>query len=524
VIRLIEAIGATGFLSIAVITLGFIYRKPLYQLVDRATALSLKRKDTEIIIRTDTEPNQKVSVPPQLNELPSQEQDITGSTEIVLKNPIDQTTKLDSDKDSDAEKDLLWDMVQSFRKGDQKTAQARYEIATKSAKDNEEKLKVEAIYHYYTYLLGNPNSMQELENLAKSQENKHEVYFWMALAYDSANQYSQAARYFELAANSAKSPESKISALVSATDSLYSNSETERAFSILEQEIAKQNNPVALSQLYRGLASLYEKGGSHFSRALALEKALEYTPNDRSILFDAAYAYSEAEQADLAILHYSDLIRLNPQHASAHNNLGVQYSKLKLPILSIASYKKSRDIGNTLAASNMAYQLIRVGFAEEAHNILEEAAKNPDVDENVAHARSHLVKTKSDEAEKIKETLTRARRVQIFYRAFAKAYFSKHQGLSIVGRWQFPGYGEVELSQENDSVRAAWEEGETKFKFYGDISNSALQGYFSKKEKYSYESTEKVKLYLNPDGKTMTMLKGQETSIVKRVDTATTTN
>lgn len=415
-------------------------------------------------------------------------------------------------------------MIDSLRQGNQTEAQAHYRTAIEAAKDDEEKLEIEVVYLYHLYIRGNTQKMQEFESLAKTKENKHTIYFWMALAYETTKQYGHSAHYYELAANAARSSDDKASSIVQAAEALYSNDEKEKAYLMLEKEVGNQSNPIALSKLYKGLASLYDKEKAHFNRALALEKALEYTPNDSSLLFDAAYAYSNAEESNLAVLHYKDLINLDPQSAYAFNNLGVEYSRLKLPISSIKSYKSSRDKGNTLAASNMAYKLLEAGFDEEANSILEDAAKKSDAHENVAHAKSRLVKDKAEEAENIKEILNIARKVQMFYRSFARAYFSKHQGILVAGKWQFPSYGEFELLQEGNSVNASREQGETKIKLSASISNSALQGYVNSKTGYYSESTEQIKLYLNPDGKTMTMLKGNDIDIVRKVDTPVTIN
>src|SRR3569833_1050462 len=158
--------------------------------------------------------------------------------------------------------------------------------------------------------------------------------------------------------------------------------------------------PSSISSLYQGIANIYKESQEYDLQAIALEKALEFTPNDITVRFNMAYAYSKVGREELSLLHYTYLLKYDPDNAGAQNNIAVQYGILGMNIKSIDFYKKSFSGNNTLAGSNLAYKLIDIGFAEEAEHYLEEAQKQEDVHTNVGTAIGKLFSLKNEEEEK----------------------------------------------------------------------------------------------------------------------------
>ncbi len=106
--------------------------------------------------------------------------------------------------------------------------------------------------------------------------------------------------------------------------------------------------------MYKFISDFYEKSNEKLHMALALEKAIEYQPNNGDYLFSAAYNYSESELEQMSLVHYSKKIQFEPDGSdSALNNLGVTLKSLDLKYKSVEYYRQAEQQGSTLSASNL---------------------------------------------------------------------------------------------------------------------------------------------------------------------------
>jgi tetratricopeptide (TPR) repeat protein len=80
------------------------------------------------------------------------------------------------------------------------------------------------------------------------------------------------------------------------------------------------------------------------------------------------------------------------------------YKNLGLEIKSIEQYKKAFEFKNSLAASNLAYQLIHLGFSKEAEEYLNKAEEFENPHENVFKAIS-AIKSKITEEKELEEKI-----------------------------------------------------------------------------------------------------------------------
>ena len=96
-----------------------------------------------------------------------------------------------------------------------------------------------------------------------------------------------------------------------------------------------------------------------------LERSVELAPSRIDKRFSLAYQHSQLGNNDVALFHY---LRIPSQDRSAvaWNNLGVAFDALNMPGKAVDAYRKSEDMSETLAMSNLGYKLLSAGFVTEA--------------------------------------------------------------------------------------------------------------------------------------------------------------
>jgi hypothetical protein len=153
------------------------------------------------------------------------------------------------------------------------------------------------------------------------------------------------------------------------------------------------------------LATLYaDTNGKPSYRSFALrELAANLRPNDTTILFDLAYAYSEAGAEKMALLTYERLVARDSKTGTGLNNMGVSAARLSLPFTSIEYYRKAEAQGEPLAMANLAWKFIEAGFASEASALIKKARREEAVHPNLDKAAGDLVSRAESEEESLKK-------------------------------------------------------------------------------------------------------------------------
>jgi tetratricopeptide (TPR) repeat protein len=182
-----------------------------------------------------------------------------------------------------------------------------------------------------------------------------------------------------------------------------------------------------------------------------LERLIEINPGNTDARFSLAYKYSEVGQDNLAAFHYS---RIPPaeRNASAWNNLGVSFERLGLPIKSVAAYKKSESLGETLAMSNLAIRLRDAGFSEEAKTTIHAALKVENHHKNVETTLSSISNALETEDKKEIETNEKSKLISEFYRQYGRSLV-KTTAVDFTGKWKSPNCT-LEFSVDGTSVIA----------------------------------------------------------------------
>jgi tetratricopeptide (TPR) repeat protein len=117
----------------------------------------------------------------------------------------------------------------------------------------------------------------------------------------------------------------------------------ESTFSRLQNKLNKEKGT---SQEYYELGSIYldkklfAQALGQFQKALKA-KDLEGEENTALIYNALGFAYAAQEQYDLAIRHYKEALRLQPQYVTALNNLGFVYERKNLTSQALEVYEEA---------------------------------------------------------------------------------------------------------------------------------------------------------------------------------------
>jgi hypothetical protein len=185
-----------------------------------------------------------------------------------------------------------------------------------------------------------------------------------------------------------------------------------------------------------------------------------------------------------------------------------------MPTKSTEYIKKAALLGNTVASSNLAYDLMNIGFAEEANKLLEEARQTKNPHENVGSAIARLAQIQADEDKLEKELFEVARERQRFSQSLAEAYFTKRADeVSFEGVWEFPENIQVKIDENNGEITAEWTQDNKEHRLSGYTNNRGAKITIDKM-KYSYTASKEVfqkdssgYAYISSDNKQLLIMK-----------------
>lgn len=484
------------FLFLSLLLFFLFFKKEISEVIGRVRRV--KRGDTEVEVAQRVEGAE--TAPQKFIE-----------DEAVSRDLLPRERDLPSQAEPKTTGELLNEMMDTLLDGNFEQGEEIFRQLQDAEMDQAKQLRNEGIYLYLRYQRGDTSALEKLRELADKPDIASSAHFWIGLCYEHANDYEKAAEEHELAAQNSKSQKERAELVVSVARSLFKAGKQQAAFARLMKELGEVTVSEAISKLYEGLADLYEMADNQEFQAVAVDKALESKPNDTSLLFDAAYSYSQKQFHSLALLHYKTLLGFRPDNAAALNNIGVAYENLQMPIYSARFYRKAFETNPeyTLAAANLAFRFMNVGFAEEAVDILEKAKQRKEVHPNVGSALSALSNKKEAEANTEKHHLDAAREQQRFLRAFADAYFvSKMNCPSFDGLWKSSGGIQLEITQNGNLIKGKWNEKDKSQEFRGKINNRGAT--VSIEQRYTQDIDGKA--YISIDGKQLFIMtfKGNE--------------
>lgn len=304
-------------------------------------------------------------------------------------------------------------------------------------------------YHRLRYCAGRTESLHELEILAEQNPEDPNPKSAIGSCFYAFQEYEKAYKYY-LEAEHLSKDESAQSYLAAAAGAMQKAGQPDRAISVLLGACAAGACGTRVKKaLYE---SLKEKGSMHAALAIR-EQMLLQDPADADLRFSLAYDYDTEKFHELSLFHYR-ILKTNSPTEMGLNNLGVTYSSLNLPILSVESQEEAFKKGNTLAAANLAQRYLDAGFASEATNLAKKAMTEKEYHPNLPGVLTSVEANQTSEQELEKSFLNEAERRRTFLLAFGEALLDKPS--PVGGKWVFP-QGEIPLAEKGELL-----EGETE--------------------------------------------------------------
>lgn len=245
----------------------------------------------------------------------------------------------------------------AFARGDADEASRIFQSKQEEMDSPEDKHSSAAIFYHLMYTRGNDSSalklLSDLHASSEGSKQRHASAYWLADAYERTKDYTNAKAVWRDDIANCNDERDRTEAIVGLATLTHRDGDTVAALTLLQDRLRETQDKEQSAALYGAIAGMQKQIGDVSAEAVALEKALENAPADRTRLFDAAYAQSQAKLPLLALGNYLTLIDLNPGHVSALNNLGVCAGEFGFNGKRVSFYKKASDGGETLAMANL---------------------------------------------------------------------------------------------------------------------------------------------------------------------------
>ncbi len=303
--EIIEAISKLWLLALILLIIIFIilFQNQIRKLLASFTNFRIKgkHKDTELELESSfKEKDNSLDLSEQIS---SQESSKSQKDDL---NNLDAKHIVEDDNDN-IKKDisLFNEMILVLEdEKDLSKGQDIYDRIQESESDSSKKVSTEAVYRYFSYKAGDVFALEKLEKLCDKTENQN-AYYWLAKIYELTNNLIKAIEVYEIAAEKNGSESDRASNLRNASKCYFKLGNEEIAFNRLQMELSIIKSTDGLSEIYQGLADLYDFKNDWDLKAIALDKVSEYKANDTNIIFKTAYSYNKSNLNHLALTHYN---------------------------------------------------------------------------------------------------------------------------------------------------------------------------------------------------------------------------
>jgi tetratricopeptide (TPR) repeat protein len=343
----------------------------------------------------------------------------------------------------------LFDAVFMGKEDEVAAIEARFQ-ASDDSKDEVAKRKWSANVEYLRIVFGRGGDVANLRRLAEQLPEIDPIWWDLALVYEKFDDFSSAGSAFERAAAAALENQRKVAALGRAAVAYHEAGDSPASRRIYG-EISRL--VIATDDIEKELlefeVSWAETTKNDEMLLGALERLLQLNPTDHDRRFQLAYKCSTMNLNQLSTLHYQSIPRA-ARTAIAWNNLGVARTSLQLPAGAMTAFRRSEDLGETLAMSNIADRYLDSGFLSEAKDILERALSKEKPDKRVASVLNRASEVRAHEENRETELLEKAKLLSHFYREFGRALARRVSG-DLASKWVGPDC-ELEMQLDGDRV------------------------------------------------------------------------
>lgn len=477
--ELIQAIAGLWPLAlIVVIFFGLVvYKSQLRLVLERFSKFKVKRGDTEFVVENASETQSKtlegVDVAPPA-AIPSRE-----------------TTPPSKSIEESGARSMSSVYMALFSK-DFEQAQAYFDEVQAAEQNVTQRIKNEAHYLAFRYSESenDAKALASLNALANAHtDSRPFVLGWLGWAYAQHKEFARARASLEKAVSLSQSDSDRTQNARFLSRVFRETGDIAAAEGVLLRAMDSVSDEGERSALFTSLGDVYEAGGDAVQRAIVLEKAFQLSPSKSGGRFAAAYAESQAQFEHAAISNYDVIVKVDENRGAALNNIAVQAETLKLPTIAISYYKRSIEAGESLAAANVAKELIKSGFIEEARETLDKVKDIKDVHANVNEAYAEAAKRVESEAQTWAKEVQRGAQEATFLQRFADARFPPTTDSGDwSGEWVSQAGATMTLAFNGTGLTGEITLTSTRRKIDAEITRRSCLGTVAKWEKHLFDS------------------------------------
>ena len=479
-LKIITEFLSSNSTTIVFLTLLIICRGAISSFISRLTSLTYKRGDYEIGMEAVAPSEDKeTSDIRTADEKPSAE---------------DKGTELER-----KENEWFPDMQRALEEGRLDDADAAFKTYALDEKDEVKLEKQKAFYLYLRFEQGKDNSaigqLEQLARAAKAEDSKFETLMWLSFCLRDGMQYRKETEMWRSFLEETQSEPLKTRAIVNIAYSLNREESSIEAKKILTDRLMITKEDAQKASIFEALSSVEESLGNKSLAIYCKDKSLEFDPNNRNELFNAAYSASDEDIDEISISNYLKLIRIDGDNPTALNNLGVRAQEAGLKIKAVDQYKKSSERNNTLAMANQGYLLLDAGFTDEAEKIAKEALAKGDPHKNIHSLLAEINERREKQDKNWEELTQKALNRQKMVREYTEQlYLGKAKALE--GDWEVNGMHSATVKIDNHVLKTSWIEeagalGGVAYtvELVGNVSGSTFEGTYSRSRNESSPST-----------------------------------
>lgn len=365
----------------------------------------------------------------------------------------------DDEKPSEAEQEkrgtgeAFNEMFKASRDNDIPKAEKIFEEKIKSTLDEKQLPFFESFLLRRKYETGEGSSLSQLEAFAKKTNNP-DVYRQLAYCYSFARRKHENISALEKCIELYKDISEQVDIVRHVVDCYLEYGEHPEAINFVFTLLQKVEYKDKHEDLFMFLVKIANTVADDNLYYVFAEKYLEINPGNINVRFSLARKYSNGKYQKLALYHYKRLLGVQ-NDAGSMNNIALAYEHLDMKGIANRYFHKAKNMKESYAFGNLAFNYVRGGFVQEAEDILKAAdelvKEDIELSDNVSNARKEYKQTVENEKKKEKEVLEKAKSLEIFKRQHANAFCFKSDKSSefkIDGEWSLNKWGKVLIKHD----------------------------------------------------------------------------
>ncbi len=356
----------------------------------------------------------------------------------------------------------IFNMWEAFKDKKYDKAKNIFESCYKDETDMFEKVRIESTYLRFLYTeAGKKSGLIDLEKLIKNcemEKQKRIALFNLSICYSMAKNYVKVIELWKTAIDESKDEINKTHYISNLADAYIKNNQIDIAASMIESQLKTVSSNEEKAILYKSISSVEKACGNNLMAALAFEKAIEMNPDDQGLLYSGAHLQASTDLSYLAINNYDTLIALDSDNKAAVNNLGALAADLSIKTKGIELYKKSAEMGNTVAISNLAGHYLFYGFIEDAKKMVKKAQDHEKSNEDIADATARIHEKVENDNKRWNEILKKGNKYREYARRYTSAYYN--EGINpaeFSGEWITGNQEQFEITVDDNKLFANWQ-------------------------------------------------------------------